>query len=253
MNIFEIEQNLQEIFDEIEENGGEVTPETLEVLEIHQDEFNQKVQSYVEVIKRLKSDVNLIKEEEARLKTLKQSKEKLQDKLSKIIIDAIERFGDTSKSGAKFVDYGTGKVSIRKSESIITNDGYIEELNTTVAAIFRDMQKNKQLYVENHIDTSTVNDVIKTNWINGGADIEWVDNVDVSDEDLEDITTSVTFKAKLSDLMNERFGIVADILSTIGTIDMKSSVNKTEIKPVLKSGKESAVAAIIINKNLSIK
>lgn len=251
MNIFEIEQNLQEIFDEIEENGGEVTPETLEVLEIHQDEFNQKVQSYVEVIKRLKSDVNLIKEEEARLKTLKQSKEKLQDKLSKIIIDAIERFGDTSKSGAKFVDYGTGKVSIRKSESIITNDSYIDELNTTVAAIFRDLQKNKQLYVENHIDTSTVNDVVKTNWINGGADIDCI--IDVSDEDLEDITTSVTFKAKLSDLMNERFGIIADILSTIGTIDMKSSVNKTEIKPVLKSGKESAVAAIVTNKNLSIK
>ena len=59
-----------------------------------------------------------IKEEIARLKDLQKSKEKTIDNLKKIMAMAINAFGDTNKSGTKFLDYGTGKVSIRKFDSI---------------------------------------------------------------------------------------------------------------------------------------
>ena len=46
MNIFQIEQELKELFDTLEENGGELTPELEEALAISQTDFVNKIKSY---------------------------------------------------------------------------------------------------------------------------------------------------------------------------------------------------------------
>ena len=69
-NIFDIEKSLYLILNEIEENGGELTPELEEQLSISEDEFKAKVESYTNVIKELSSEMSLIKEEQARIKIL---------------------------------------------------------------------------------------------------------------------------------------------------------------------------------------
>ena len=117
-SIFNIQQDLYAIFNSIEENEGELTPELEEALNIKREEFSTKIQGYVAYIKQLELDNKGIKEEIARLKDLQKSKERIIDNLKKIMAMAINEFGDTNKSGTKFLDYGTGKVSIRKSDSI---------------------------------------------------------------------------------------------------------------------------------------
>ena len=49
-SIYNIQQDLLDIFDQIETNEGEITPELEEQLHISQDEFKDKIRSYTCVI-----------------------------------------------------------------------------------------------------------------------------------------------------------------------------------------------------------
>ena len=51
MNIWQIQQDLLDIFNELEDNGGELTPELEEKLAVTQEDFKNKIKSYGEVIK----------------------------------------------------------------------------------------------------------------------------------------------------------------------------------------------------------
>ena len=61
-NIYQISQELLAIFDELEENGGELTPELEEQLNITREEFKDKIKSYSNVVKMLENDIVDIKE-----------------------------------------------------------------------------------------------------------------------------------------------------------------------------------------------
>ena len=117
-NIYNIQQNLLSIFEQIEENEGELTPELELALQINQANFKNKVRDYTKVIQQFETDIKAIKEEKDRLNSLQKSKENTINSLKQILIVAIKNFGDTNKSGVKYVDWGTGKCSIRKSTSI---------------------------------------------------------------------------------------------------------------------------------------
>ena len=49
-SIYNIQQELLDIFNQIEENEGEITPELEEQLRISKDEFEDKIRSYTGVI-----------------------------------------------------------------------------------------------------------------------------------------------------------------------------------------------------------
>ena len=117
-NIFNIKNELLAIFDELEENEGELTPELEEKLNITQEEFRDKIKSYSNVVKMLENDIANIKEEKTRLSDLQKSKEKSIERLKKIMVESIEMFGDTTKPGSKFIDFGTGKVSVRQTQAV---------------------------------------------------------------------------------------------------------------------------------------
>ena len=106
-NIYQIKQDLLSIFDELEEQ-----------LNISKEEFKDKIKSYSDVVKMLENDITDIKAEKARLSDLQKSKEKSIERLKKIMIESIEMFGDITKSGSKFIDFGTGKVSVRQTQAV---------------------------------------------------------------------------------------------------------------------------------------
>jgi len=117
-NLFDIEQSFLNIFEELEENGGELTPELEDALNITQENFINKIKSYVNVIKSYKNDLDAVKCESNRLKDYKTTKNNTLERLNNRVIEAVEKFGDTNKNGVNFVDYSTGKVSIRKTKNI---------------------------------------------------------------------------------------------------------------------------------------
>ena len=251
-SIFNIQQDLYAIFDSIEENEGEITPELEEALTIKREEFSTKIQGYVAYIKQLELDNKGIKEEIARLKDLQKSKEKTIDNLKKIMTMAIDAFGDTNKSGTKFLDYGTGKVSIRKSDSIeVDEEGtkqfvnrffrYFNWLHFTNTADQQELDVKDVIDFCNKTKQDDEEDIIETNY---------------TDDDLANLQASLDFKVNLKDLITNPDGLklINSLLDYKVLATIKPSVDKTEVKKEVKSnGEIPTFAKYVIKDNVVIK
>lgn len=251
-SIFNIQQDLYSIFDSIEENEGEITPELEKALTIKREEFSTKIQGYVAFIKQLELDNKGIKEEIVRLKDLQKSKEKTIDNLKKIMAMAIDAFGDTNKSGTKFLDYGTGKVSIRKSDSIEVDE---EGTKQFVNRFFRYFN---WLHFTNTADQQEldVKDVIDFCNKNKQDDEEDIVETNYTDDDLTNLQANLDFKVNLKDLITNPNGLklINSLLDYKVLATIKPSVDKTEVKKEVKSnGEIPTFAKYVIKDNVIIK
>lgn len=251
-NIYQIQQDLLAIFDALEENGGELTPELEEQLAITQDTFKEKVESYAKLIHHYQDDLEAIKRETDRLKKLKESKENTIERLSKRIIDAIENFGDEKpKTKVKYIDYGTGQVSIRKSQAVQLYDDNINHIISCVNFIVDMESTNRQLDVIDHIDTDVLKDIIASHPM-GGAEI----GIAVSDDDLKHIPLKLTTTFNLQDLLD---GCAWDALKEVVKNDcnfkLDANISKSELKSELSNNGACApkIAKLVTNKSLVIK
>ena len=249
-NIFEIERNLLEIVDEIEELGGVLTPEIEEKLAVTKEDFTNKVKSYGQVIKSLENDIALIKEEKYRLDTIKKSKEKTIERLKKIIIYAIDNFGDTTKSGSKFIDYGTGKMTVRNTKTVEVDE------DTTNRFINRLVTCFKWYDMQNQLDLNIINYKDILNYINTSSDEEDVDFDKLNVGDLDFIDSSIKLDVSVNEILGTERGF--DFLKALikyGTFKIEPYVNKNEIKQAAL-GEEHvcpSFAKIVDSKSVTIK
>lgn len=242
MNIFQISKEFLDIFQELENNGGEVTPELEDRLAITQDTFKNKVKSYGEVIKNAKGEIELIDKEMTRLKELKESKTKAVERLSKVIAWAITQFGDETKSGGKFLDYGTGKISVKNTEKVEVDTERTDRIAKNVFNYINNLAYTRELYGVNEI---SYEDLKK------GEGLE-----DVEYNDLANIPATLTFDVNLKELLqNEGVDFMQTFFRLITNYKVKSNVSKTVMKDVIKEGlfDVSKIAHIEQNQSITIK
>lgn len=249
-NIFNIKQELLAIFDELEENEGELTPELEEQLNIKQEEFRDKIKSYSNVVKMLENDIIDIKAEKARLNDLQKSKEKTIERLKKIMIDAVELFGDTTKSGGKYLDFGTGKVSIRNTQVVEVEEDVTDRFVSRVLSCLRWYQQNNQL------DTITTADVL--DYCNSKSPDEETNGDEItilSKEDITQIKANIDLDISVNDLLTTESGMkLAKALAEYSVFTCKAKVSKTDIKANAKENHTMPVfAKLVNNQTLTIK
>lgn len=108
--LYNINEEAQLIFTEIEENGGELTQELEEKLVINKNELQSKSIAYLEVISSSKYMIIRIDDEIKRLQSMKKANQNVIDRLEYNLLTAQETFGD--------YEVGLTTVTTRKSESI---------------------------------------------------------------------------------------------------------------------------------------
>lgn len=119
MNVFDITAEHAALMMEIEEAGGEITPELATRLNINENELATKVRAYYYIIKTAESQIKLAKDEQERLDNVKTTKENLITRLKKTVDIALEEFGTIKKDAkVKSLDLGDLKVWQKKSESL---------------------------------------------------------------------------------------------------------------------------------------
>ena len=252
-NIYNIQQSLFSIFDELEENGGEFTPELEEQLNITQEQFKSKIKDYSNVIKMLESDITAIKEEKARLSDLQKSKEKNIERLKKIMVEAIENFGDTTKAGGKYVDYGTGKVSVRNSQAIEVEEDSVNRFVNRLITSLKWYNENNQLH------NGLVNPIDVIAFANSKTQEEEDDNVEVDvydAKDTENLAISVDLDINIPTLLTTEKGInLAKALLDYNIFSIKAKADKKGIKDEAKSEQHymPVFAKLVTNKSISIK
>ena len=252
-NIYNIQQSLFSIFDEFEENGGELTPELEEQLNITQEQFKSKIKDYSNVVKMLETDITAIKEEKARLSDLQKSKEKNIERLKKIMIEAIENFGDTTKAGGKYVDYGTGKVSVRNSQAIEVEEDSVNRFVNRLITSLKWYNENNQLH------NGLVDPIDVIAFANSKTQEEEDDNVEVDlydTKDTENLAISVDLDIDIPTLLTTEKGIsLAKALLDYNIFSIKAKADKKGIKDEAKSEQHymPVFAKLVTNKSISIK
>ena len=110
-SLYQITADQLELFNQIDELEGELTPELEESLKINADNFQEKARGYIWHIKKLEADNITITEELNRLERIEKRNDKLIDRLKENMKFALEIFGESQK-----VD--TFTLSLRKSKSV---------------------------------------------------------------------------------------------------------------------------------------
>lgn len=93
MNVFDIIVEYDSLVKQIEELGGEITPEIAEKLNINQDELEKKIKAYYYIIKTKEAEIQLAKDEQERLMDVRKAKENVIKRLKKTVDLAVEVFG----------------------------------------------------------------------------------------------------------------------------------------------------------------
>ena len=252
-SIYNIQQNLLDIFNQIEENCGEITPELEEQLNISKDEFEDKIKSYTCVIHQLESDLCAIKEEKDRLDAIKKSKEKTIESLKRIMVDAIQLFGNTSKSGTKFIDYGTGKVSLRKSESIELDDDKLKAFTNRFISYFNWL-RYQNTFDQTEFDCKEVTDYC--NQAHGNDFDEDAILPNFTEYDMAKIQADLDFRISLKDMISTEEGrnLMRAILNYNTSISAKPVIDKKALKDEIKSTSVCpAFATFVTKQNVIIK
>lgn len=224
MNIYQIKEELLSIFDELEENGGELTPELEEKLTITQEEFKDKIESYTNVLKSLSDDMTAIKAEQKRLKDLYEKKDKTYNKLKDVVITAINEFGETKKTGVKYIDFGTGSVSIRKSTAVDVNEDFVNIFKDYISGVIAYEQECNQLDVYDRISEDiTITELSRI--IDRGVSLKDIENINI------DLGVSIPF----GDLVNAvGYNALKEIVKYTDQYKLSVSVLKSYLKPMLE-------------------
>lgn len=252
-NIYNIEKDLLSIFDELEDNEGELTPELEEKLIIKQDEFKAKIKSYSNIIKMLECDIKAIKEEKDRLNNLQKSKEKTIERLKKIMIDAIEMFGNSTKTGGKYIDYGTGKVSMRNTQAVEVEEDSVNRFINRFMTGLKWYSDNNQL----SYGLLTPDDIIS--FANTKSPVEEQDDVDIdiyTMKDLDRLNANIDLDINIKDMISTEEGIsLLRGLLDYDIFKLKAKADKKGIKDDVKSEEHfmPVYAKLVTNKSITIK
>ena len=251
-SIFDIDKELYSLYEEIEEAGGEITPEIEEKLELNGQEMTNKVKSITNYINKLKADILAIKSETDRLAKLKKSKENTITGLTKLVLFAINNYGTEDKKGKKWIDWGTGKVGVRKSTSVELDDKKIENLIDVLKTTVVNGIYTNTLHQFDSIDPNAILDAAVHN-----SQIEGeLTNSEVEVEDMDDVIVNVTIPVSMANLLQ---GDGYMLLAKMGDVSkdgwsFKPSVDKKAMKVKLTDeGCTSNIAKVVENDNLTIK
>ena len=254
MNIWQIQQELLSIFEELEENGGELNEELEQRLSISQEDFRSKIENYTNMIKVVKGEIATIDEETKRLDKLKKTKTAFIERLSKILINGIELFGDTTKSGSKVFDYGTGKVSIRNTQKVELDD---DKVKTISKELYKALSFEAMMGAGSNRENFTFEDIIERckehkEYLENGNIVNAPE--DITKEDIQNTVVEITFREHIQDLMKgEGFANIKNLFMYNHEVDFTPKIDKNQLKNEMKDTNNITIGKVVSNKTLVIK
>lgn len=248
-SLYNISSDLLELFDIIEENEGEITPEQEEYLAIKQEELNAKLENYAKAVKQFEADVAACKEEEKRIKSRRDVYSKRIDRLKKVMLEAVQLFGSESKSGAKFVELPTMRLGTRSSKSIAIDEYREQEI----------LDKALQ-YVEELMDAGVFDSVDTEGFLESlnasykadfeanpfNADKEFIP---ITIGDLKNLKCSISFDTTLEKLLSNK-EVLELHLNPDNDSDALCNTDKTTLKEVLD---KEDISFAKLNNNISLQ
>lgn len=121
-SLFKISNDMQLIVNELIANGGELTDELQDQLQITESQMKQKATGYAQVIRAMRYDNDIVDAEIKRLQAIKKVRKNTTERLENALSDAMQRFE------MDVIETPISKISFRSSQSVeITDENAIDK------------------------------------------------------------------------------------------------------------------------------
>lgn len=251
-SLYQISEDLLNIFANIEENEGEVTEEELLALEIKQEELNEKLASYKKAIRVWNADIDACKAEEKRLKDARSVKENRINKLKDRMLNAVITFGYEGKPNAKgksnhYYELPDGRMYTRTTESVELDENRLIILKNLIPAVCSESYKLD--IIGNPL---CLNQILEL--INEQLHIYYEGIPDFTITDLNNIRFDYKDYVDITDLILSYSGKLKNKGIDVLTCGVDISTDKQQLKLVLNDpDKDLTIAKLKETQSLTIK
>lgn len=252
-SLYQIQEDILRIFNEVENSEGEITDEQYNALCIKQEELKTKLDAYVKAIKSWEVDEKALKEEKQRLNTRQNVYKNRVQRLKQAALQAVLNFGEHSKTNM-FVELQSCRLFTRNSESIVMNEDRAKLLQDLVTNFIYEIENNGVAYYGRDVDLEGILSSINAN---GKAEIG-DDFIPFTIADLCNLKLTISQTASIADLFKR-----GDALHMIGDeftyTNVERSIDANGTKTYIKASKEHkelpevTIADIVVNQSLQIK
>lgn len=250
-SLFKISQDLNDLLDTIDEQGGEISEEQYDLLKIKQDELQAKLENYTKAIKFYENRADECKAEKQRVGTIQNKFAKRAERLRTLALEAVKSFGHEKKNGSKYVECGTFTLSTRKSSAIEEYDERLARLCKALDYNVKYLASNGILYTGEDVSEKDLLELIN-NWCKSeyGEDYK-----PYTIEDLQFINMKLTISVKsIFSLFKEHGELLNAFGKTKAFTTIEPNMLKTDYKNIGEASVELMSCADIKNNvNLVIR
>lgn len=193
-SLYEISGELDSIFSELEENGGELTEELSSKLSISEDELYTKLENYCKAIKSFEANAENCKTEKARINAVQNKWKNRIERLKSVILYTVDKYGSSGKNN-RFVELPTFRISANNKFSVTADEERIETFKKLFIQYVEELVKNDILTCGEDCDLAGI-----VSAINAVGRSENPEFVDFTVSDLSNINIEYTCKASIPQL-----------------------------------------------------
>ena len=258
-NIFELGTKLQKIFEAVEENDGELTPELEEELNITSENFKDKIEAYCQVLTIYRSDVECCKNEKDRINSIQNVKKNTIERIKQRLLEATEMFGEIGKKGNKVIETPTRKLYTREVVGIEENEFRVNKLTQYTIEFIRELQGQGILELGEEIDINgflaSINAIAKADYEIpdefGNTPLE--EFIPYTVADLQAVNISCSFEKSLCSILSSNSNLGYFIASNPFDCKLDSCIDKDVVKALNKVESNVTVADETKKTSITIK
>nr|DAL19982.1 MAG TPA_asm: resistance protein [Bacteriophage sp.] len=161
-SLYNISSEILRIFENVENNEGEITDEEYNSLVIKQEELKTKLDCYVKAVKEFNASAAFCKTEKKSIDDRKKVYENRILRLKKAMLDAVNNFGELGKNN-KFIELESCRLYTKASTAVNVDEDRVNLFMTHFEKFLREVVNGDVLYTGEDVDLQGILDVINAN------------------------------------------------------------------------------------------
>ena len=161
-SLYNISSEILRIFENVENNEGEITDEEYNSLVIKQEELKTKLDCYVKAVKEFNASAAFCKTEKKSIDDRKKIYENRVLRLKKAMLDAVNNFGELGKNN-KFIELESCRLYTKASTAVNVDEDRVNLFMTHFEKFLREIVNGDVLYTGEDVDLQGILDVINAN------------------------------------------------------------------------------------------
>lgn len=256
-SLFSISNDLRRVIEDIEIQGGEITPEQEEDLIISEANLKEKLEHYRKAILILEYQEQLAYDEIKRLQSAKKTKNNIVNRLKTNVLNAVLEFGECGKNGNKVIECETSKFFTSNTKSVVLDEYKISvliEMFIDWANTLNNVDMLDNSFGSNdNFDPNSIIDIINKK----AHEKELIeDDFNFTVDDLYLTRIEISYDLSIFQLLEaDARGLLRETINNPHIVNIVSALNKVEIKKSIEFNitPNLTVAKIVNEPSLRIK